>query len=207
MNLPSYTPTISAREMLAELDTKGLLSIIAAVVLILVATSQGVKSETPWNSPTIIGLYVFGSICMMAFLIIEWRWAKTPIIPLKLLGNRSIAAMLVQTFLLGATYHFSNYYLQLYLQNVHDYSPFKSALLQMSCKSSKTTCFSMLCSFTYSTVSADRAISLSTYRRSSTNQMGQSGLLLINQARKQGPVENGCRRRQWHVASIAPALG
>lgn len=130
--LPSYKPTMNFRKIFEEFDKEGLLAIIAAVVLILVATSQGGRPETPWNSPTIIVLYTTGVLCFLTFLTIEWRWAKLPIVPLRMLGNRSVAAMLGQTFLLGASYQINSYYLQLYLQNVHDYTPFKGALLQMS---------------------------------------------------------------------------
>ena len=42
--------------------------------------SQG-GSVLPWDSPLIIGMLVAGVVLVVVFLIVEWKFARLPVIP------------------------------------------------------------------------------------------------------------------------------
>lgn len=64
--------------------------IVAILSLLLALTMGGVK--VPWTHPMIVTLFGLGCIFAMAFLWIEARWAKEPILPLQLFRSRDVVA-------------------------------------------------------------------------------------------------------------------
>lgn len=126
--LPQSMPKVDFRETIRKVDWIGLFFSTAAIILILIAISDG-GHGTPWNSAETISMLVVGSICAIAFVIVEWRFAKLPMMPLEMWKNKSVAFMLVQSFLLGMNYYALIYYLPLYYQNVGGYDVMKSAVL------------------------------------------------------------------------------
>ncbi|EGP90116.1 unnamed protein product [Zymoseptoria tritici ST99CH_3D1] len=129
--LPSTMPKQDLKETLAKIDVMGLLFGTAAVILLLIPISDGGHSGTPWDSPMIIAMFVVGGLCLVIFLLIEWRWADLPMMPLSMFRNISVAAMLGQSFLLGMSYYSYIYFLPLYFQNVRGESPLIAACLQL----------------------------------------------------------------------------
>lgn len=126
--LPQSMPKVNFRETIRKVDWIGLFFSTAAIILILIAISDG-GHGTPWNSAETISMLVVGSICAIAFVIVEWKFAKLPMMPLEMWRNKSVAFMLVQSFLLGMNYYALIYYLPLYYQNVGGYDVMKSAVL------------------------------------------------------------------------------
>ncbi|THY33031.1 putative major facilitator superfamily transporter [Aureobasidium pullulans] len=126
--LPQSMPKVDFRETIRKVDWIGLFFSTAAIILILIAISDG-GHGTPWNSPETISMLVVGSLCAIAFVIVEWKFAKLPMMPLEMWKNKSVAFMLVQSFLLGMNYYALIYYLPLYYQNVGGYDVMKSAVL------------------------------------------------------------------------------
>ncbi|THZ32769.1 putative major facilitator superfamily transporter [Aureobasidium pullulans] len=126
--LPQSMPKVNFRETIRKVDWIGLFFSTAAIILILIAISDG-GHGTPWNSAETISMLVVGSICAIAFVIVEWKFAKLPMMPLEMWKNKSVAFMLVQSFLLGMNYYALIYYLPLYYQNVGGYDVMKSAVL------------------------------------------------------------------------------
>ncbi|THY06404.1 putative major facilitator superfamily transporter [Aureobasidium pullulans] len=126
--LPQSMPKVNFRETIRKVDWIGLFFSTAAIILILIAISDG-GHGTPWNSAETISMLVVGSICAIAFVIVEWKFAKLPMMPLEMWKNKSVALMLVQSFLLGMNYYALIYYLPLYYQNVGGYDVMKSAVL------------------------------------------------------------------------------
>ncbi|TIA42068.1 putative major facilitator superfamily transporter [Aureobasidium pullulans] len=126
--LPQSMPKVNFRETIRKVDWIGLFFSTAAIILILIAISDG-GHGTPWNSAETVSMLVVGSICAIAFVIVEWKFAKLPMMPLEMWKNKSVAFMLVQSFLLGMNYYALIYYLPLYYQNVGGYDVMKSAVL------------------------------------------------------------------------------
>ena len=111
--LPTNMPKLKLKETIARIDMLGLLFGTAAVVLLLIPTSSGGHAGTPWNSPQVIAMFVVGGFCLIAFLLIEWKWAKLPMMPLSMFKSISVSAMLAQSFLLGIAYFTYLYFLPL----------------------------------------------------------------------------------------------
>jgi MFS family permease len=72
-----------------------------------------------------------GGLLGITFLFLEWR-ATLPMMPLDMFRRPSVAAMLAQSFLFGASYFGYLYYLPLYFQNVKGLSPLMSAVVFLS---------------------------------------------------------------------------
>lgn len=111
--LPSNMPKLNVRETIAKIDFLGLLTGTAAVILLLIPVSQGGHAGTPWDSPEIIAMLCVGGVCLAAFILIEWKWAKLPMMPLEMFKIPSVSAMLAQSFLLGAAYYSYVYFVPL----------------------------------------------------------------------------------------------
>ncbi|TKA81730.1 hypothetical protein B0A55_01139 [Friedmanniomyces simplex] len=124
--LPSNMPKLNLKEIVAKIDFLGLFFGAAAVILLLIPISSGGHAGTPWNSPEVIAMFVVGAICLFAFLLAEWKWARLPMVPLSMFKKASVAAMLAQSFLLGASYYGYLYFMPLYYQNVRGKSPLSS---------------------------------------------------------------------------------
>jgi MFS family permease len=74
-------------------------------------------------------MLTLGSICALGFLVVEWKFAAMPMMPLYLFRNKAVCVILIQNFLFGIVYYSHLYYLPIYYQNVRQYSPVLSAAL------------------------------------------------------------------------------
>lgn len=129
--LPSNMPKVNLWETIRRIDFLGLFTESAFIILILIPISQGGHPGTPWDSPLVIAMLTVGGCLGIAFLIVEWR-ATLPMMPLDMFRRPSVAAMLAQSFLFGASYYAYLYYLPLYFQNVQGLSPLMSAVVFLS---------------------------------------------------------------------------
>lgn len=66
---------------------------------------------------------------MITFLIVEWKFALMPMMPLRLFKIPAISAIMAQNFLFGIVYYSHLYYLPIYYQNARRFSPLLSAAL------------------------------------------------------------------------------
>jgi nitrate/nitrite transporter NarK len=104
------------------------LSILAVTLMLLLGLDFGGESF-PWNSPTVICLLVFGTLAIFFFFISEKKFAQYPLMPLELFHDRSNLATLLVTACHGVVFIGGEYYIPLYLQSTHSFSPSKSGLL------------------------------------------------------------------------------
>jgi predicted MFS family arabinose efflux permease len=129
--LPSNMPKVNLLETVRKIDFLGLLTGSVFIILVLIAISQGGHPGTPWDSTMVIVMLTVGGVLGIIFLIVEWR-ATLPMMPLDMFRRPSVAAMLAQSFLFGASYFAYLYYLPLYFQNVKGLSPLMSAVVFLS---------------------------------------------------------------------------
>ncbi|MDO5710529.1 MAG: MDR family MFS transporter [Micrococcales bacterium] len=113
----------------AKVDVSGILTLTGALVLLLLATSFGGTSY-PWNSATIIGMYVAGAVLLAAFVVIETK-APEPVIPLRLFRSSiftfsNIASFAVSMMMFGALI-----YIPVYAQGVLGVDATDSGLILM----------------------------------------------------------------------------
>ncbi|KAI0024665.1 putative MFS transporter [Xylariomycetidae sp. FL0641] len=124
--LPDKPPTATFRESAAKLDYAGVLLSSIGVIFVLVPISGG-GAYFAWDSPLVISMLAIGGTALVAFVFVEWKFARLPMMPLQNFRSPVITVLLIQSFLFGAVYQSYLYYLPLYLQNARQFSVLRSA--------------------------------------------------------------------------------
>ncbi|KAJ5485426.1 hypothetical protein N7539_005414 [Penicillium diatomitis] len=140
--IPNNARKEGLRKNLGRIDWYGLLASSIGIIFLLIPISGG-GSYFMWNSPMVISMLIIGGLSLVAFGFIEWKVAALPMLPIQFFKNRVITVLLFQSFLLGATYQCSLYYLPLYYQNARGWSPIVSAALtspMVACQSVASIC-------------------------------------------------------------------
>jgi MFS family permease len=125
--LKLHNPRTPIGPGLAAVDWLGSLTVIGGTLMVLMGLEFG-NVEFPWDSPTVICLIVFGLVTVAVFVLIEWKVAKYPLMPLQLFKRRSNLAALGVSFFHGLTFIGGTYYLPLYFQAVLGASPLLSGV-------------------------------------------------------------------------------
>ncbi|KAG4435697.1 hypothetical protein IFR05_008832 [Cadophora sp. M221] len=125
--LQVHTPKTKFREGIKRIDWVGSMLMISGAVLFLLSL-QMAGIDHPWDSPIILSFLIVGTVLATLFFLWEWRFAQYPLMPLRVLNNRtSISALGVCCFhsmcLIGGAY-----FLPLYLQGVLGASPLMSGI-------------------------------------------------------------------------------
>jgi MFS family permease len=126
--LPGTTGTGNFRDNVRKIDYWGVLTASSGLILVLVPLS-GAGSYFSWNSPMVISMMTIGAVLMVLFVIVEWKIARLPMMPMSIWRNRAVASILVQNFFFGIVFYGYMYFLPIYYQNVKEYSILKSGLL------------------------------------------------------------------------------
>jgi MFS family permease len=100
-------------EMLSRVDFAGCVTLVTSLVLLLIGLNhEGDQIVTLQFLITIpLGAVLFG-----LFLLIEWCWAKEPIIPLSLFRRRTVVATCLTAWFMSSSLYILLYYVPLYLQ-------------------------------------------------------------------------------------------
>jgi EmrB/QacA subfamily drug resistance transporter len=124
---------VAARAVLGEsrgvvqhrsLDVAGAVTVTGGLVALVYAI---VRTETyGWASSQVLVPLIVAVVLLGAFLFIETRVARAPLMPLRIFRNRSIAGANLYMLLLGSAIFSVWYFLSLYFQNVLGYSPLKA---------------------------------------------------------------------------------
>ena len=128
--LPPSKTTGNTKEKMKTIDYWGTLASSVGVILILIPISGG-GTYFPWSSPMVISMLVLGSISMIIFVLVEWKSAVMPMMPLHLFQTPAVCAILIQNFFIGIVYYSHLYFLPIYYQNTHQMTPVKSAALMI----------------------------------------------------------------------------
>jgi MFS family permease len=106
-----------------------LLGAITATVGLSVLVLGIVRTDTVgWGSAQTIEVLAGGLALIAVFLAIEGRFAKAPLMPLRIYSSRTLSAANVVIFLVGAAVFAMWFFMTLYLQQVQGYSPIKAGL-------------------------------------------------------------------------------
>ncbi|MBN6041951.1 MFS transporter [Amycolatopsis sp. 195334CR] len=107
-------------------DLPGAVAVTAGATLLVFALVQG--PEIGWASPVIV-LAAIAAVGLLAlFARLEAR-GRDPLLPLRLLKNRSLVVAVVVTFLFMGTFGTLPYFLTVLLQTVHGLSALQTGLL------------------------------------------------------------------------------
>ena len=82
----------------------------------------------PWDSATVICLIIFGLVVIGLFFVNEWKFARYPIMPLRIFKHRSNIAALVVCFIHGMVFIAGAFFLPLYFQAVFGATPILSGV-------------------------------------------------------------------------------
>ncbi|KAF9367859.1 hypothetical protein CPC16_005941 [Podila verticillata] len=93
-------PRRTLRWLATEFDIPGAILIILALSLTLLPLVLARRVANNWRSPRIIGLFCSGIVFFILLFIWEGKWAKRPIMSLKIWTNRTAFGSLMIMFLL-----------------------------------------------------------------------------------------------------------
>ncbi|MFD3746617.1 MFS transporter [Nocardia sp. NPDC058633] len=109
-----------------RLDAPG--ALLATSGLAAVAYGFGEAATLGWSAMATLAAITIGSVLLVVFVVVEVRWAPTPLIPLSLLRIRSVAVGNVAMLLTGACLNPMWFFLTLSMQNILGYTPLQTGL-------------------------------------------------------------------------------
>ena len=125
--LKVHNPRTNILQGLRAIDWLGALLVIGATLMLLLGLQFGGLSF-PWNSATVICLIVFGAVVFGIFFVVEWKIAKYPVIPLRILKKPTALAALAVASTHGFAFVATAYFLPYYFQVSLGASPIESAV-------------------------------------------------------------------------------
>lgn len=121
------TPKTPLLAGLKAIDWLGCLTIVGGTIMFLLGLEYGGVTY-PWDSPIVICLIVFGLATFALFFLNEWKFARYPIMPLRIFKYRSNIGSLVVCFSHGMVFIAAAFFLPLYFQAVFGATPILSGV-------------------------------------------------------------------------------
>lgn len=109
-----------------RLDASGAVLATAGLGVLAYGITQAASSG--WGARSTVLSISTGALLLIMFVVVEARLAKSPLIPLRIFGNRSVAAGNVAMLFAGACLNPMWYFLTLTMQNILGYSPVQTGL-------------------------------------------------------------------------------
>ncbi|KZL83270.1 major facilitator superfamily transporter [Colletotrichum incanum] len=117
----------SMLEKFLQMDLIGTALIMGATISFLLALQWGGHTH-PWNSSTVIGLFVGFFLIIIAFVILEWYQGERSMIAPRLISDRTVYISSIYAFFFAGSYFVLVYYLPIYFQSVDNASPTESGV-------------------------------------------------------------------------------
>ncbi|KAK1640833.1 major facilitator superfamily transporter [Colletotrichum phormii] len=117
----------SMREKFLQMDLIGTALIMGATISFLLALQWG-GHQHPWNSSTVIGLFVGFGLMIVAFIVLEWYQGERAMIAPRLISDRTVYISSAYAFFFAGAYFVLVYYLPIYFQSVDNASPTQSGV-------------------------------------------------------------------------------
>ncbi|KAG5757462.1 hypothetical protein H9Q72_014395, partial [Fusarium xylarioides] len=111
-----------------SLDWPGFAFIIGGTICFLYGLEAGSGGLAPWNSAFVICLLVFGVVILALFMVWEAKFAKNPIIPIRIFQSTTNIAAFAVANLHSFIFIACDYFLPLYFQVVLGFSPIISGV-------------------------------------------------------------------------------
>ncbi|KAJ5881951.1 Major facilitator superfamily domain general substrate transporter [Penicillium soppii] len=102
-------------QMLSRVDFAGAITLVASLVSLLLGLNHEGDQILTLRFIVLISL---GATLFGIFVLIEWRWAKEPIIPLSLFRRRSVVATCLTVWFLASSFYILLYYVPLYMRSL-----------------------------------------------------------------------------------------
>ncbi|UUZ84093.1 MFS transporter [Paenibacillus sp. P26] len=111
-----------------KIDWLGTVVFAASVLCLMFGLELGGKEGHAWGSGQIIGLFAAAVLLFVLFIVVETK-AASPIVPLKLFGNRLFTASMGVCFFYGAMMISAATYIPLFIQGVYQGSATSAGLV------------------------------------------------------------------------------
>jgi len=115
-----------AGEAAGRLDVPGAVTVTAGIALIVYGIVG--TGAHPWGSARTMSTLAAGLAMLGAFVLIEARLARHPLVPLEVFRRRSLAAANAVSLAIGASIFSLFFFLSLYLQQINGYTPLRAGL-------------------------------------------------------------------------------
>ncbi|KAG0690249.1 hypothetical protein C6P40_003445 [Pichia californica] len=114
--VPYTKPNQTVKEKLKSVDYLGFLTSSISIIFLLIPISGGGSTFT-WNGGFVISMIIIGGLFSIFFVLVEYKFAKLPLIPLRLFNNEmSLTLLLTQNFFFGICYYSALYYYPYYFE-------------------------------------------------------------------------------------------
>lgn len=98
IELPAEIESQPLRAKLARIDGLGSLTLVGTVGCLLLGISLKSTEELPWSHPIIWGLLLASAVCCVLFILVESHWAPYPVMPMRLVTQRTPLAVSLSNF-------------------------------------------------------------------------------------------------------------
>jgi EmrB/QacA subfamily drug resistance transporter len=109
-----------------EFDLSGALAATIGLSLLVLGIVR--TDQTGWGDSSTLLIIAAGIALLVGFLVIEGRFAKAPLMPLRIYRSRTLSAANVIVLLVGGASFGMWFFVSLYLQQVLGYSPIRAGL-------------------------------------------------------------------------------
>jgi MFS family permease len=99
----SERPKCSRKSKLARIDFLGVFTLMTFLLLLLLGLNSG-GNLVPWSHPLVLTALPLSAVALAVFMWNELYWAKEPVIPVRLLLNRTVAAACLTNWFLPGAY-------------------------------------------------------------------------------------------------------
>ncbi|KAB8237752.1 major facilitator superfamily domain-containing protein [Aspergillus alliaceus] len=126
--LPSTMSKGKGLERIKLIDGWGLLTGSAGLICVLIPLSGG-GSYFAWGSALLIAMLSVGGACTLAFLFVEAKVARLPMVPFSMFRTPAVVVILLQNFFFRYCYYAELYFLPIHFENVRGMTPLGAAAL------------------------------------------------------------------------------
>ena len=98
IKLPVEIESQPLKTKLARIDGFGSLTLVGTVGCLLLGLSLKSTEELPWSHPIVWGLLLASAVFCVLFIMVESYWAPYPVMPLRLVTQRTPLAVSLSNF-------------------------------------------------------------------------------------------------------------
>jgi hypothetical protein len=99
---------------MARIDYLGMFAFVASTTLFLYGLTTG-GTVKPWDSAGVLAPLIIGTIGLGLFIVVEWKFAKEPMVPIRIFSNRTANAGFFGAFIHGLVLWAFAYYLIIFV--------------------------------------------------------------------------------------------
>ncbi|RUS15888.1 major facilitator superfamily domain-containing protein [Endogone sp. FLAS-F59071] len=114
-------------ERLRAVDFLGTATLVGAIVTFLLATTLAASGTFQWSSVAVVGLYHAAAISVALLLLIE-KTATKPLVPLQIVEERSLVAILVMSMTIGFGWNGFFEHVPFFMQVLHSENTIMSGI-------------------------------------------------------------------------------